>query len=328
MRAAIITHHGDPECLTVEDVDVPAPRPGHLLVRVEAAGLNFHDVIERRSGYPGRPEPPLRTGLEGAGTVTAVGDGVTEVSVGERVMWGAADGSHAEVVEVPESAAIPIPDWLDVVQAAAVCSQGLTAHYLSSSLRDLAAGDTTLVWAAAGGVGRLLTQMLSARGVRVLAATSTAEKAAVAQEAGAERTARYVDVTSAVREFTDGTGVDVVYDGIGAPTFDTSLAAVRTRGLLVVYGRAGGQVPPVDLFRLSSAGSVQLVRPRFVDFVASRHELLGRAKDLFGWIEKGVVTARVDTTFTLDEIAEAHRLLESRAVIGKVVILPARHSAS
>lgn len=327
MRAAFISRHGGPECLTVQDLDDPVPRPGHVLVRAEAAGLNFHDVIERRSGYPGRPQPPLRTGLEGAGTITAVGDRVTEVFVGQRVMWGAAEGSHAQVVEVPESAAIPIPDWLDAVQAAAVCSQGLTAHYLSSSLRDLAAGATALVWAAAGGVGRLLTQMLSAKGVRVLAATSTDEKAAVAQEAGAERTARYADVLSAVREFTDGTGVDVVYDGIGAPTFDTSLAAVRTRGLLVVYGRAGGQVPPVDLFRLSSAGSVQLVRPRFVDFVASRHELLERAKDLFGWIEKGVVTARVDTTFPLDEIAEAHRLLESRAVIGKVVILPDRRAA-
>ena len=322
MRAAVITRHGEPECVTVEDVDVPLPRPGHILVGVEAAGLNFHDVIERRSGYPGQSEPPLRTGLEGAGTVTAVGDGVTDVSVGERVMWGAANGSHAEVVEVPESAAVPIPDWLDTVQAAAVCSQGLTAHYLSTSLRDLAAGDTALVWAAAGGVGRLLTQILSVKGARVLAATSTAEKAAVAQEAGAERVALYADVPSAVKDFTDGTGVDVVYDGIGAPTFDTSLAAVRTRGLLVVYGRAGGQVPPVDLFRLSGAGSVQLVRPRFADFVASRSELLGRAKDLIGWLDKGVVTARVDATFTLDEIAEAHRLLESRTVIGKVVILP------
>ena len=327
MRAAVISHHGDPECLTVEEVDVPVPSPGHVLVRVEAAGLNFHDVIERRSGYPGQPEPPLRTGLEGAGTVTDVGEGVTEVSVGDRVMWGAANGSHAEVVEVPESAAIPIPDWLDSIQAAAVCSQGLTAHYLASSLRDLAAGDTALVWAAAGGVGRLLTQVLSAKGVRVLAATSTAEKSAVAKEAGAERITPYADVLSAVDEFTDGTGLDVVYDGIGAPTFDTSLAAVRTRGLLVVYGRAGGQVPPVDLFRLSGAGSVQLVRPRFMDFVTSRHELLGRAKDLLGWIEKGVVTARVDITLTLDEIAEAHRLLESRAVIGKVVILPARRLA-
>ena len=323
MRAAFITRHGDPENLSVEDVDVPVPRPGHVLVRVEAAGLNFHDVIERRSGYPGQPDPPLRTGLEGAGTVTAVGEGVTEVAAGERVMWGAAGGSHAEVVEVPESAAIPIPDRLDSVQAAAVCSQGLTAHYLASSLRDLTAGDTALVWAAAGGVGRLLTQVLSGKGVRVLAATSTAEKAAVAQEAGAERVALYADVPSAVKDFTDGTGVDVVYDGIGAPTFDTSLAAVRTRGLLVVYGRAGGQVPPVDLFRLSGAGSVQLVRPRFADFVASRSELLARAKDLIGWLDKGVVTARVDATFTLDEIAEAHRLLESRTVIGKVVILPA-----
>lgn len=320
MRAAIITRHGDPEALTVEDVEVPVPRPGHVLVRVDAAGLNFHDVIERRSGYPGQAHPPLRTGLEGAGTVAVLGDGVSELSIGSRVMWGFVPGSHAEFVEVPVDEAVPVPRWVDPVHAAAVCAQGLTAHYLVSSLREFRPGDTALVWAAAGGVGRLLTQMLTAKEVRVLAACSSPEKVEAAREAGAHRCALNADVAGAVAEMTESRGVDVVFDGVGGPTFDTSLASVRRRGLLVVYGRAGGDVPPIDLGRLSAAGSVSLVRPRLVDFTASREELLSRAQDVFDWLQRGVVTVRVDATFTLDDIAEAHRLLESRGVIGKVVI--------
>ncbi|HKS45843.1 MAG TPA: quinone oxidoreductase [Amycolatopsis sp.] len=322
MRAAVLKAHGGPERLAVESKEVPAPRAGHLLVRVAAAGLNFHDVIERRSGYPGRPAPPTGTGLEGAGEVIAVGPGVTEAKVGDQVAWAAVESSHAQYVEVPVADAIPVPGWLGAVDAAAVAAQGLTAHYLAFSLRSFAAGDTALVWAAAGGVGRLLTQFLAARGVRVIAATSSEVKAAVAREAGAERSVRYEDVPDAVRESTGGAGVDVVFDGIGAPTFDVSLGSVRRRGLLVVYGRAGGQVPPVDLFRLSGAGSVQLVRPRFIDFVATREELLFRSDELFAAIRSKDVTVRVEAVFSLEDIADAHRLLESRAAIGKVVILP------
>jgi NADPH:quinone reductase len=322
MRAAVITAHGGPECIAVETVEIPAPRPGHVLVEVAAAGLNFHDVIERSSGYPGQPAPPLRTGLEGAGTVITVGSGVAEPEIGHRVAWANVPASHAQFVEVPAKSAIPLPAWLDPVDAAAVCSQGLTAHYLANSLRPIASGDTALVWAAAGGVGRLLTQMLAAKGARVIAATSSAAKVEAALAAGAERAVLGSDVPSAVKELTDGAGVDVVFDGVGAPTFDTSLTSVRRRGLLVVYGRAGGQVPPVDLFRLSSAGSVQLVRPRLADFVTSREELLHRATELFAAIRRGEVTARVEATFPLSEVAAAHRLLESRAVIGKVVVLP------
>lgn len=322
MRAAVITAHGGPECLAVEEKQVPTPRAGHVVVEVEAAGLNFHDVIERRSGYPGRPAPPIGTGLEGAGRVIALGSGVTEAQVGDRVAWAAVQGSHAQYVEIPVADVIPVPGWLELVDAAAVCAQGLTAHYLATSLRSLAEGDTALVWAAAGGVGRILTQMLAARGVRVIAATSTATKAAVAVEAGAERSVSYEDVPRIVHELTGGAGVDVVFDGIGAPTFDTSLGCVRRRGLLVVYGRAGGQVPPIDLFRLSGAGSVQLVRPRLADFVATRDELIHRSDELFAAIRAGEVTARVEAVFPLEDIAGAHRLLESRAAIGKVVISP------
>jgi NADPH:quinone reductase len=322
MRAAIVTAHGGPECLAVEDVPMPAPRPGHLLVEVAAAGLNFHDVIERRSGYPGQALPPLRTGLEAAGTVAAVGSGVSAPAIGNRVVWAAVPGSHAQYVEVPAEVAIPVPAWLDLVDAAAVCSQGLTAHYLTNSLRPVAAGDTVLVWAAGGGVGRLLTQFLAAKGARVIAATSSPAKVEAALAAGAERAVLGPEVPATVKELTDAAGVDVVFDGVGAPTFDMSLASVRRRGLLVVYGRAGGQVPPIDLFRLSSAGSVQLVRPRLTDFLTSREELIYRATELFDAIHRGDVTVRIETTYPLDQIREAHRLLESRAVIGKVVVLP------
>ena len=322
MRAAVITSHGGPECLAVENVETPSPRSDHVVVKVMAAGLNFHDVIERSTGYPGQTPPPMRTGLEGAGTVTAVGTAVTEFRVGDRVAWAAVPGSHAQFVEVPADSAIPLPPWLDPVDAAAVCSQGLTAHYLANSLRNITDGQTALVWAAAGGVGRLLTQLLAAKGVRVFAATSSPAKADAAIAAGAERAVANSDVAGAVSELTGGEGVDVVFDGVGAPTFDASLASVRRRGLLVIYGRAGGQVPPVDLFRLSSAGSVQLVRPRLTDFLTSRGELLHRATELFDAMHSGVVTVRVEATYPLDRIQDAHRQLESRAVIGKVVILP------
>lgn len=322
MRAAVITAHGGPECLAIEDVAVPTPASGHVLVQVAASGLNFHDVIERRTGYPGQSAPPMRTGLEGAGTVVAVGPGVTDPVVGDRVMWAAVPGSHAQFIEVPAAVGIPMPAWLEPVEAAAVCAQGLTAHYLANSLRPMAAGDTALVWAAAGGVGRLLTQFLAAKGVRVIAATSNAAKAAAAREAGAEWSVHNSEIPEFVTDVTGGVGVDVVFDGIGAPTFDASLASVRRRGLLVVYGRAGGQVPPVDLFRLSSAGSVQLVRPRLADFVADREELVQRANELFEAVRDDQVTVRVEATYPLEKIADAHRHLESGAVIGKIVIAP------
>ena len=322
MRAAVITAHGGPECLAVQDFPVPTPQPGHVVVQVAAAGLNFHDVIERRSGYPGQAPPPMQTGLEGAGTVAAVGTGVSAPAIGDSVVWAAVPGSHAQFVEVPAEVAIPVPAWLDAVEAAALCSQGLTAHYLSNSLQPITAGDTALVWAAGGGVGRLLTQMLAAKGARVIAATSSPAKIEAAISAGAERAILGSDVPAAVRELTDGAGVDLVFDGIGAPTFDASLASVRRRGLLVVYGRAGGQVPPIDLFRLSSAGSVRLVRPRLADFVATREELMYRATELFDAVHRGKVTARIAATYPLAQISDAHRLLESGAVIGKVVVIP------
>jgi NADPH2:quinone reductase len=322
MRAAIITANGGPECVAVLDVEKPAPQPDHVVVEVAAAGLNFHDVNDRRTGYPGQPPPPKPTGLEGAGTVTSVGSGVTDLAPGDCVAWASVEGSHAQFVEVPAAECIRLPHGFDPVTAAAVCSQGLTAHYLANSLRPIGSGDIALVWGAAGGVGRLLTQMLKAKGARVIAATSSDAKAEAALDAGAELSVHNVDVPAAVKALTDGAGVDVVFDGIGAPTFDTSLASVRPRGLLAVYGHAGGRVPPVDLFQLAGAGSVQLVRPRLRDFIATREELLDRAAAVFAAIETGTITAHIEATYPLDQISDAHRLLESRAVIGKVMVLP------
>lgn len=321
-KAAVITAHGGPECLAIREEEVQAPPPEHVLVKVAASGLNFHDVIERRTGYPDSSDLPMRTGFEGAGIVIANGAEVGAPAIGDRVVWGASAGSHAEYVTMPAASTIPVPDWLSLVDAAAVFSQGLTAHYLATSLRSFTVGDTALVWAAAGGVGRILTQLLVRQGVRVLAATSSEVKAAAAREAGAELSVSYDEVAAAVAQLTGGGKVDVVFDSIGAPTFDTSLSCVRGRGLLVAYGRSGGPVPPVDLYRLSSAGSVQLVRPRLVDFIATREDLVHRASELFSAVEAGDVTVRVDASYALDDIARAHRVLESRTVIGKVVICP------
>jgi NADPH:quinone reductase len=322
MRAAVITAYGGPDNLAVEDVETPVPRPGNVLVEVEAAGLNFSDIIERQGRLPDQPPTPMRAGVEGAGTVVAAAAGITEPAVGDRVMWAYVPGSHAQLVEVPAVETMPLPPWLSAVDAAAVCVQGLTAHYLANSVRITAVGDTALVWAAAGGVGRLLTQMLAAKGARVIAAVSSDAKAEVALAAGAERAVLYREVKVVVDELTRGTGVDVVFDGVGAPTFDTSLDSVRRRGMLVVYGIAGGFLPPVDTGRLLTAGSVQFVRPGLAHFIASREELLYRANELFAAIQRGEVTVRVNAAYPLSDIAEAHRALESRAIIGKVVLLP------
>jgi NADPH:quinone reductase len=223
---------------------------------------------------------------------------------------------------VPAVEAIPLPSWLSAVDAAAMCVQGLTAHYLSNSLRAMAPGDTALVWAAAGGVGRFVTQLLAAKGVRVIAAVSSETKAKAALVGGAERAMLFSDVKTTVDELTDGTGVDVVFDGVGASTFDTSLGSVRPRGMLVCYGGSGGMLPPIDPTRLMIAGSVHFVRPRFADFVASRAELLQRTNELFGSIERGDLAIRVEEKYRLADIADAHRALESRTTVGKIVVLP------
>jgi NADPH2:quinone reductase len=275
MRAIVVTAIGGSEVLELQDVPDPVAAPGTLVVQVEAAGVNFRDVYERNGTYP--TQPPFIAGAEGAGTVIEVGEGVTEFQVGDRVVWNTAQGSYAERVQVPARAAVPVPAGISSETAAAVFLQGVTAHYLATSTYPVGDGDVAVVHAAAGGVGLLLTQIVKLRGGRVIATTSSEEKAALARAAGADETISYDGFAERVRESTDGQGASVVFDGVGRATFDESLAALRRRGMMVLYGAASGPVPPVDPIRLQNRGSLYLTRPSLGDYVAERAELMGRA---------------------------------------------------
>jgi NADPH2:quinone reductase len=287
-----------------------------------AAGVNFMDIYQRTGvGNYARPTPFV-LGTEGAGTVTAVGDGVTDIAVGDTVAWSTAPGSYAELVAVPAARAVPVPAGIDPKVAAAVFLQGLTAHYLCRSTFPVTEGTVTVVHAAAGGVGLLLTQMIKLLGGTVVATTSSAAKAELATRAGADHVVTYDEVVDAVRRVTGERGADVVYDGVGAATFDDSLRALRPRGLMVLYGAASGQVPPVDPQRLNSGGSLFLTRPTLVNYVADRAELLWRAGDLFEWIAKGQLDVRIGGEYPLADAARSHEDLAARRTTGKLLLIP------
>jgi NADPH2:quinone reductase len=322
MRAVVVHKHGGPEVLSAEEVDTPAPGPGQLLVRVAAAGVNFMDVYQREGQGHYAGHLPYLPGAEGAGTVTELGSGVTGFGVGDRVAWSGAPGSYAEYALVPAAVAVPVPDGMDLRVAAAVMLQGMTAHYLCHSTYPVAPGDPVVVHAAAGGVGLLLTQMVKMRGGEVIATTSSPAKAELARHAGADHTADYDDFAAVTRRVTGGEGAVAVYDGIGAVTFDASLSALRRRGYLVLYGAASGQVPPFDIQRLNTGGSLYLTRPTLVHYVATREELLGRAGDLFTWISAGKLDVRVGGTYPLAAAATAHEDLQARRTTGKLLLLP------
>src|SRR5215212_11951164 len=287
MRAVVVSEPGGPEVLRVVDRDDPAPGPREVLVDVAAAGVNFMDIYGREGRPPYGRETPFVPGAEGAGTVSAVGDEVAGLGVGDVVAWTGVPDSYAEQVVVPADRAVPVPPGVEVTTAAAVLLQGCTAHYLASSTWPVSDGDVAVVHAAAGGVGLLLTQIVRLRGGVVVATTSGGEKADLAARAGAQRVAGYEDYPDVVREVTEGAGAHVVYDGVGAATFETSLGALRRRGLLVLYGAASGPVPPFDLQRLSTSGSLFVTRPTLGDYTATRDELLSRTEELFGWIRDG-----------------------------------------
>lgn len=321
MHAIRITAHGGPEVLTPADVVDPRPGPGDVLVAVEAAGVNYIDTYLRTGTYPRRP--PFVPGLEGAGAVTAVGATVTDVAVGDRVAFCDADGTYAEQVAVPAGRVVVVPDALDTATAAAALLQGLTAHYLVHDTHPVVPGDTVLVHAAAGGMGRLLCQMAAAAGATVIATTSSAAKDDVARAAGAHHTLRYADdLPARVRYLTGDAGVAVVYDGVGASTFDASLASLRRRGVLALYGAASGPVPPVDPQRLNSAGSVYLTRPTLAHHVATTAELRGRADAVLGAVAKNELGLHVGGRYALDDAASAHRDLEGRRTTGKLLLIP------
>ena len=323
MRAVLVHQTGGPEALTTEDLPSPNPGPGELRVDVAAAGVNFIDVYFRTGAYP--LPTPFIVGSEGAGVVSAVGSGVTSCALGDHVAWAMVSGAgYAQQVIVPAARAVPVPAGIDDETAGAVLLQGLTAHYLTRSTYPARSGQTALVHAAAGGVGLLLTQVLSARSVRVIATTSTAGKAALAVEAGAAEVIRYdrEDVASEVSRLTDTRGVDVVYDGVGQATFEGSINSLRPRGMFVLYGAASGKVAPVDPLLLSAKGSLFFTRPTLTHYVAAREELLERSREVFAWVASGELSVRIGARYTLDQAGQAHEDLESRGTTGKSIIIP------
>jgi len=318
----VVTEHGGPEVLQVRTLPARRPGPTQLLVSVAAAGVNYRDVYEREGSYP--KAPPFTQGTEFAGTVLAVGAEVTEFEVGDRLATASGTGAQASAAVVEQRDAVPVPDGIDLDVAAATLLQGMTAHYLVHSTFAVARGHTVLIHAAAGGVGTLLVQLAKARGARVVATVGSDAKVAIAREAGADEVIRYDevdDLAGAVREASEG-GVDVAYDGVGASTFDASLASLRPRGLLVLYGAASGPVPPLDLQRLNSGGSLFVTRPTLAHYVADRAELLWRASDLFTAIGDGSLTVAIGGRYGLDQAADAYRDLQARRTTGKLLILP------
>jgi NADPH2:quinone reductase len=314
---------GGPEVLEVAEVESPRPGPAQVLVEVAASGVNFIDAYQR-SGYYKKPLPFIGGG-EGAGTVTEVGSDVEGIEVGDRVAWCMVDGGgYAEQVVVPAERAVPVPEPVGLDTAAAAMLQGITAQYLCESTFPARAGQTALVHAAAGGVGLLLTQMLAAKGVRVIGTTSTAQKAALAEKAGADAVVRYTetDLAEEVRRLTDGRGVDVVYDGVGQATFDAGLEVLARRGMMVLFGASSGPVAPVDPQTLNKQGSQFLNRPTVVDYTATREELLERAGAVFDQIGDGRLDIAVGGRYPLEEAARAHEELEGRRTTGKLLLLP------
>lgn len=327
MHAVVAREAGGPEVLAHTEQPDPTPGPGELLVRVAAAGVNFIDTYRRAGVYP--MDYPHVVGVEGAGTVEALGAGVDTFAVGDRVAWAEAPGSYAELAVVPAAHAVRVPDGLDLTTAAALPLQGMTAHYLVASTFEVGPGHDVLLTAGAGGVGLLATQLAVARGGRVITTVSSAEKAALSSAAGAAHTVDYAamdDVTTelpaVVRELTDGAGVHVVYDGVGRATFEASLASLRPRGTLVLFGGASGQVPPFDPQRLNKAGSLFLTRPTLAHYTATRGELEWRAGEVLGSAAAGDLDVRVGATYPLADAAAAHAALEGRETTGKVLLVP------
>ncbi|MEU8379216.1 quinone oxidoreductase [Streptosporangium sp. NPDC048865] len=320
MRAIVVSANGGPEVLAhTDDHPDPTPNPGEVLVDVAASGVNFIDVYHRMGRYP--LPLPFVPGEEGAGTVAAVGEDVRDVAVGDTVAWSSVPGSYASRVAVPASKLLAVPEGVGAEVAAAVTLQGLTAHYLTHSTYEVKEGDDVLVHAAAGGMGLLLTQIAKLRGARVIGTVSTEEKEILARQAGADEVFRYRGFADAVRDLT-GSGVHVVYDGVGAATFDESVASLRPRGMLALYGQASGPVPPLDPQILARNGSLFLTRPTLGSYIATRDELTWRASDLYGWVASGKLRVHVSERYPLAEAARAHEDLEARRTTGKVLLIP------
>jgi NADPH2:quinone reductase len=322
-KGVFVARHGGPEVLELREHDPGEPQAQQVRVRVEAAGVNFIDTYLRSGAYP-RPVPFV-AGLEGAGVVERVGEGVDSLPVGTRVAWAQVSGSYATHVVAPAAAVVRIPNAVGSDVAAAAMLQGMTAHYLVHGVRTTRAGDTALVHAAAGGTGQLLVQLLKQVGAHVIGTCSTDAKERLAREAGADEVIRYTerDFVAETRRLTSGRGVDVVYDSVGRDTFEGSLSCLRPRGLCVLFGQSSGAVPPLDAQRLNQGGSLFLTRPSLAHYVATRAELEQRAGEVLSAIAAGALRVRIDQRFALDAAAEAHRVLEARGSSGKVLLTTA-----
>jgi NADPH2:quinone reductase len=322
MKAIQVKQPGGPDAMELADLPIPQPKANEAVVKLAAAGVNFIDVYFREGRY--KAPLPIVLGQEGAGEVTAVGDEVKDMQVGDRVAWCGLLGSYAEYAAVAANRLVRIPDGVSDQQAASAMLQGMTAHYLSHDTFLLKRGDTALIHAAAGGVGLLLTQMAHNIGVRVIATVSTEEKARLARDAGADEIILYTqsDFEVETKRLTDNKGVDVVYDSVGKTTFEKGLNILRPRGMMVLFGGSSGAVPPFDLIGLSQKGSLYVTRPSLMNYIASREELAARSTAVFGMIKAGKLKLRIEHSYPLAEAQRAHRDLEGRKTTGKLLLIP------
>jgi len=322
MQAIQMLTTGAPDVLTLQEVPMPSLGAGEALVRIEASGVNFIDTYFREGRYPAHL--PYTPGQEAAGTVTALGPGAGGVNVGDRVAWCGIPGTYAQFAVAPANRLVRIPEGVTATEAAAAILQGMTAHYLSHSAYPIESGDEVLIHAGAGGTGLLLIQMAKARGARVFTTVSTAQKEALVRAAGADEVILYTheDFAAKVKKLVNGPGLHAVYDSVGKTTFDKSLEVLRPRGTMVLFGGSSGAVPPFDLIKLSLFGSLYITRPTLKDYIATRHDLEERARDVFGSVADGSLKLRIEHTYPLAEAARAHRDLESRKTTGKLILIP------
>ena len=321
MQAIQVQKTGGPEVLTLAEVPIPTPKPGEALVRIHASGVNFIDIYYREGRY--KIDLPFINGQEAAGVVEAIGEGVTTCKPGDRVAWCNILGSYAEYAAIAADRLVPLPENLDFKLAAAVILQGLTAHYLSHSTFPLKKGDTALVHAAAGGAGLLLTQMAAQSGAHVIATVSTEEKAKLAREAGASEVILYTqqDFEAETKRLTAGHGVDVVYDSVGKDTFAKSLNVLRPRGMMVLFGGSSGAVPPFDLIELSTKGSLFVTRPTLKHYVQTREDFVARSTEVFNAVVAGKLKVRMEHTYPLTDVRQAHIDLAGRKTTGKLLLV-------
>lgn len=324
MHAIEVSETGGPEVLRYVDTPQPSPGPGEVLIEAEAIGVNYIDTYFRSGQYP--RQLPFILGQETSGTVVDTGEGVEGFTAGDRVVTATASGGYAEYATAPASFTASVPDGVPADVAASALLKGLTAHYLLKSVYPVQAGDTVLVHAGAGGVGLILTQWAHLLGARVITTVSTPEKARMSAKAGADEVLSYPDDAGEfgerIRALTDGAGVAAVYDGVGATTFDASLASLAVRGTLALFGAASGPVPPFDPQRLNAAGSVFLTRPSLAHFVRTGQEFSWRAEELFSAIARGDITVEVGGRYPLADAARAHEDLQGRKTTGSIVLVP------